>query len=165
MEFYHFEGGELLQWGETVDDGNFESRLWIRGAAAAERWWKNMALTTDNLDDILLRLQIQRYWMLHQGIQSEPLGPKYCLFDNEFCKEKRGRAGTIPVAVSSDGSISVSPHRKSVEHLHFGLIKWEIWSRSQVIYNAFVLLQILGIVMVAVLCAKRLHAFKHTSRR
>eukprot|EP01084_Bolivina_argentea_P297295 512152_1 len=31
-------GGELCQWGETVDTYNFEARVWVRSAAAAERW-------------------------------------------------------------------------------------------------------------------------------
>eukprot|EP01084_Bolivina_argentea_P049470 90973_1 len=82
-------GGQIQQWGETVDDANFETRLWIRGAAAAERWWKNRMLTDDNMDEIYLRLSIQRYWMLYQGIRSTPLMPEYCMFNNEYCAYHR----------------------------------------------------------------------------
>merc|ERR1712154_609022 len=80
--------------GETVDDSNFEARVWIRGAAAAERWWTDRVLTAQNMNAVLLRLQIQRYWMLAQGVASTPLGPLYCLQgqNNEFCEKKRNTA-------------------------------------------------------------------------
>ena len=84
-------GGEVCVWGETVDDGNFESRTWMRAAAAAERWWKNIPMTKENTNGILLRFQIQRYWMKHQGIMSTPLGPQYCLFNAEYCDLHTGR--------------------------------------------------------------------------
>ena len=82
-------GGEICVWGETVDDGNFESRTWMRAAAGAERWWKNMAMNERNMNGILLRIQIQRYWMKYQGIMSTPLGPEFCVLDAEYCDAKR----------------------------------------------------------------------------
>eukprot|EP01084_Bolivina_argentea_P297296 512153_1 len=48
-----------------------------------------MPLNKENVNEILLRLQIQRYWMLYQGIISSPLSPEYCLFNNEYCVAHR----------------------------------------------------------------------------
>ena len=83
-------GGEIAVWGETVDDANFESRTWMRSAAAAERWWKNTSLTDENVNEIYLRLQIQRAWMKYQGLMSGPIGPEFCLLDSEYCDAIRG---------------------------------------------------------------------------
>eukprot|EP01083_Nonionella_stella_P030909 84712_1 len=100
-------GGMVLIWGEEVDDGNFEARVWVRAAAAAERWWNHkMELTVDTTDAIWLRLSIQRYWMKHQGIMSTPITPRYCVQNNEYCAYKRHPHGHE----SNDNTVNMYHH-------------------------------------------------------
>eukprot|EP01012_Entosiphon_sulcatum_P068698 TRINITY_DN9903_c0_g1_i1.p1 TRINITY_DN9903_c0_g1~~TRINITY_DN9903_c0_g1_i1.p1 ORF type:complete len:531 (+),score=89.29 TRINITY_DN9903_c0_g1_i1:22-1593(+) len=75
-------GGEVCVWGETIDGTNFETKLWPRAAAAAERFWDNP--TSPDMIGALHRLRDVRNAMLGMGIAVTPLQPQFCATSN-FC--------------------------------------------------------------------------------
>jgi hexosaminidase len=49
-------GGEICMWGEQLDEGTIDSRIWPRSAAIAERFWSPENLT--DVDDMYRRLNV-----------------------------------------------------------------------------------------------------------
>lgn len=82
-------GGEVCLWGESVDDNNLEPRLWPRAAAGAERWWRDIPLQMNKLDDTFYRIAMQRDWMVYQGIVSSPVQPEFCTLYPAYCNYYR----------------------------------------------------------------------------
>lgn len=79
-------GGEATMWTEQVDDVNFDSRVFPRILAAAERLWSDErvnlvdGITWNRLDNI-------RCQLLRRGIRGGPVAPGYC----DFAYPMRGR--------------------------------------------------------------------------
>lgn len=69
-------GGEAAMWGEQVDQTNFESRVWPRTAAVAERLWS--AASVQDPTSALPRLLAQRCRMVRRGVNAAPLQPGFC---------------------------------------------------------------------------------------
>ena len=70
-------GGELVLWGEYVDDLNIFPSLYPRASAGAERLWS----TVDTIDtnEAVKRLFIQRCRMVNRGYNIGPVQPSgYC---------------------------------------------------------------------------------------
>lgn len=64
-------------WGESVDDANFDSRVFPRVLAVAERLWSH---ETVNIIDGLTysRLDHHRCNMVRRGVNGGPVNPGYC---------------------------------------------------------------------------------------
>lgn len=70
-------GGEAAMWGEQVDSLNFDSRVWPRASAVAERLWSPATVT--DLSSATARLAQFRCTSLAQrGIGAGPIQPDYC---------------------------------------------------------------------------------------
>ncbi|KAL7287361.1 hypothetical protein TKK_0018478 [Trichogramma kaykai] len=73
-------GGEACMWGEYVNEGNLQARVWPRAAAVAERLWAD----PDKLGpsqataEAEPRLQAQIARLKSRGVQSESLAPEWC---------------------------------------------------------------------------------------
>lgn len=66
-------GGETCIWSELVTDRNFDSRVWPRAAATAERLWSPQNVT--NLGDAFSRLLRHTCRLAARGIEADALGP------------------------------------------------------------------------------------------
>jgi hexosaminidase len=64
-------GGEVCEWGETVDTSDLFNTVWPRSAAAAERLWSPADLI--DLDAALIRLERFRCLLNSRGIDSAPV--------------------------------------------------------------------------------------------
>eukprot|EP01027_Heterolobosea_sp_BB2_P025498 GEZU01039131.1.p1 GENE.GEZU01039131.1~~GEZU01039131.1.p1 ORF type:complete len:588 (+),score=189.24 GEZU01039131.1:30-1766(+) len=69
-------GGEACMWSEQVDDSNFDSRVWPRACAVAERLWSEAQFNDYN--EALPRLIAHRCSMVRRGVGAGPLAPDYC---------------------------------------------------------------------------------------
>eukprot|EP00736_Rhodelphis_marinus_P012728 Rmarinus@m.28696 len=73
----NFLGGEACMWGEQVDDSNFDTRVWPRMGAVAERLWSPK--TVDDIHTAEPRLADFRCLLWRRGIQAGPISwPDYC---------------------------------------------------------------------------------------
>jgi hexosaminidase len=69
-------GGEAAMWGEQVDDTNFDSRVWPRGSATAERLWSPREW--NDVAKAEPRLASFRCHMARRGINAGPVMPDFC---------------------------------------------------------------------------------------
>lgn len=69
-------GGEGCMWGEQVDQTNFDSRVWPRACAIAERLWSDK--TVNSTDAALPRLVQHRCRLVQRGVGAGPLEADYC---------------------------------------------------------------------------------------
>jgi len=73
-------GGEMSVWTESVDEVNFDERLWTRGPAVAERLWSGKQVNDYKL--AAPRLEYFRCKLISRGVQSGPTIPSYCMPPN-----------------------------------------------------------------------------------
>ena len=66
-------GGEVTMWGECVDSVIFDSIVWPRAAAAAEKLWSPKEATVKATEDVLKRLAEHRCRLVARGVRSAPL--------------------------------------------------------------------------------------------
>eukprot|EP00761_Pharyngomonas_kirbyi_P009500 gb/GECH01009516.1/.p1 GENE.gb/GECH01009516.1/~~gb/GECH01009516.1/.p1 ORF type:complete len:728 (+),score=173.26 gb/GECH01009516.1/:1-2184(+) len=72
-------GGEVSMWGEHVHQFNFDSRVWPRAAAAAERLWTSEERIGSVTDAVpRFRLQQCRMNTVARNLTSAALDPGYC---------------------------------------------------------------------------------------
>lgn len=69
-------GGEACLWTEQVEVDSFETRLWPRVAAFAERMWSDPP-RMDNYD-VYTRLGSHRARLLSRGLKAEAMWPRWC---------------------------------------------------------------------------------------
>lgn len=69
-------GGEAASWGESVDDKNFDTRMWSRTPGIAERLWSDAS----NTDDWLLqpRMSSLACKMARRGVSLADPQPAFC---------------------------------------------------------------------------------------
>jgi len=75
-------GGEACMWGEAVNSVNFDSRVWPRACAIAERLWSqasvlDLTYATDRLLEHTCRIS-------RRGIGAGPITPDFCSFPWSF---------------------------------------------------------------------------------
>jgi len=69
-------GGEAVMFAEQVDETNFDSRVWPRACAVAERLWSPSTIT--DLNDATSRLVEHRCRLARRGIGAGPIAPDFC---------------------------------------------------------------------------------------
>lgn len=74
-------GGEICMWGEQIDAGTIDSRMWPRTAAIAERFWSPENVT--DVDDMYRRLNVV-------SLQLEGLGLKHLTQEDASLRELAG---------------------------------------------------------------------------
>nr|QHB49806.1 beta-N-acetylglucosaminidase 2 [Lasioderma serricorne] len=72
-------GGEACMWGEYVDGGGLDLKIWPRAAAAAERLWSN---PTSNAGKAEIRFYRHRERLIARGIKADAVSPRWC-YQNE----------------------------------------------------------------------------------
>jgi hexosaminidase len=65
-------GGEAAMWAEQVDDVNWDSRVWPRACAVAERLWSNSSVTFDK-SVTPARLEQHRCRLVRRGVRAGPV--------------------------------------------------------------------------------------------
>lgn len=70
-------GGSATMWSEQVDQSNFDSRVWPRASAIAERLWAGSNSETD-LSAATIRLVPFRCSMVRRGVGAGPVAPDFC---------------------------------------------------------------------------------------
>ncbi|XP_046411692.1 chitooligosaccharidolytic beta-N-acetylglucosaminidase [Neodiprion fabricii] len=77
-------GGEVASWGEYVDSGSLDPRLWPRTAAVAERLWSNpIRMSTAKVEP---RLHGHRDRLTIRGINSDAMAPEWCAQHDAECQ-------------------------------------------------------------------------------
>ncbi|XP_015108847.1 chitooligosaccharidolytic beta-N-acetylglucosaminidase isoform X2 [Diachasma alloeum] len=69
-------GGEVCMWGEYVNQGGLDSRIWPRAAAAGERLWTDSA--TLKTVDVEPRLQAHRERLESRNVKADAISPAWC---------------------------------------------------------------------------------------
>ena len=78
-------GSEVDMWGEGVDDTNFETRVFPRATAAAERMWSWDVSPAAAAS----RLANHRCTLVAAGVRVQPIGPgDECSIKNDECSIK-----------------------------------------------------------------------------
>ncbi|XP_066581703.1 chitooligosaccharidolytic beta-N-acetylglucosaminidase isoform X2 [Prorops nasuta] len=76
-------GGEACMWGEYLNGGSLDSRVWPRTAAVAERLWSNPA--NINTEEVEPRLQAQGERLESRMIFPEAIAPEWCSQHERQC--------------------------------------------------------------------------------
>ncbi len=87
-------GGEAAVWTEAISALNFDSRIWPRAAAIAEKWWTPQELTKD-VDDMYRRLEVISPYL-------EKLGTQHIQGQRELVKDLAEGKDEKPVQVLID---------------------------------------------------------------
>lgn len=75
-------GGEAAMWGEGVNHFSFETRVWPKASAVAERLWSAMGMNDAEAAKPRLMGHVCR--LNHFGIRASPIGPGFCITDLIF---------------------------------------------------------------------------------
>jgi len=78
-------GGEATLWSFDTDANSFQSKIWPRLSAFAERLWTDPQSHFTHDHFIQKRLNVQRQRMVYRGIQADPIQPEYCMHDESAC--------------------------------------------------------------------------------
>ncbi|KAG0206907.1 hypothetical protein BGX33_007162 [Mortierella sp. NVP41] len=93
--------GEVLLWGEQVDETNVDLKLWSRASAAAEvlwssnsddsptKLWDGPEQSANSLRNVaaLDRIHEHRFRMVSEKIPAEPLQPMWCVKNPGYCNK------------------------------------------------------------------------------
>ena len=66
-------GGETTMWAECVDHIIFDSIVWPRAAAAAEKLWSPRAATQNATTEVGERLAEHRCRLVARGVRAAPI--------------------------------------------------------------------------------------------
>merc|ERR1712137_1228073 len=69
-------GAEAAMWGEQVESLNYDSRVWPRACAVAERLWSPQDVV--DIDNATTRLTEHRCRIARRGVGASPIVPDYC---------------------------------------------------------------------------------------
>ncbi|KAG8040708.1 hypothetical protein G9C98_002704 [Cotesia typhae] len=76
-------GGEVCMWGEYVNEGGLDSRIWPRAAAVGERLWSDSH--TLRTEDVEPRLQALRERLQVRQIYADAISPAWCAQHAKKC--------------------------------------------------------------------------------
>lgn len=69
-------------WGEYVDEGSIDARVWPRVAAVAERLWADPNLNSGAVE---ARFYRHRERLVTRGIDADALAPRWCYQNEGAC--------------------------------------------------------------------------------
>lgn len=92
-------GGEICMWGEQIDEGSIDSRIWPRTAAIAERFWSPESVT--DVDDMYRRLDTV-------SIQLEGLGLQHLTHEGAGLRQLAGSQNIDQIRVFASAFEPVS---------------------------------------------------------
>ena len=72
----------MCMWGEYVNAGGLDSRVWPRASAVAERLWSDPSMTTGDAEP---RLQNHKSRLEARGIHADALTPEWCAQNDQLC--------------------------------------------------------------------------------
>lgn len=75
-------GGEACMWGEYVDGGALDYKVWPRTAAVAERLWSNPTRDTASAEP---RFNTHRERLIARGLRPDAVSPKWCQQNEGEC--------------------------------------------------------------------------------
>ena len=79
-------GGEACMWSEQVDAATFDTRVWPRACAVAERLWSPVHVV--DLVDASSRLIVHRCRMVAKGIGASPIWADACIVTDDEVAER-----------------------------------------------------------------------------
>jgi hexosaminidase len=74
-------------WGEQVNSVNYDSRVWPRACAVAERLWSPQGVT--NVAAAQTRLIEHACRLEQRGVRSGPIQPDYCVLPTDVTAYQR----------------------------------------------------------------------------
>jgi len=98
-------GGEVCMWGELVDAGTIDSRIWPRSAAIAERFWSPASVT--DVNDMYRRLTVE-------STRLEALGLTHRTHEAAALRQLAGSndIGALQVFASVLGPLALGPRHR-----------------------------------------------------
>ncbi|GAM26161.1 hypothetical protein SAMD00019534_093360, partial [Acytostelium subglobosum LB1] len=86
-------GGEACMWSEQVNQMNFDTRVYPRALAAAERLWSPASIT--DINNAQPRFDQRSCDMKIRGVASSPLQPSFCLLPPNNGMVTKARMGPV----------------------------------------------------------------------
>ena len=86
-------GGETTMWAECVDTVIFDSIVWPRAAAAAEKLWAPQMATVNATADVVARLAEHRCRLVARGVRAAPLNDAGTVISPGFSADQRTFVG------------------------------------------------------------------------
>lgn len=80
-------GGEILMWGDYVDDSAIDAKVWPRTAAFAEKVWTHQTRPERRRTaSVTYRILQQRHRLIQLGIKAEAIVPDWCKYNEGMCE-------------------------------------------------------------------------------
>ena len=75
-------GAEVLAWGTSINDDNFENNVWMRSAVFGERMWSAKSVS---LPQLVAKIVVLQKSLQNSGIDVAPVTSEFCQHHPEKC--------------------------------------------------------------------------------